>query len=520
MVCVTVACSVSSPAGKAALSRTAETTAAAAFKVEQVTVELQAVCLWQGCRPLLQDLTLRLEAGQRWVVLGRNGSGKTALGQLLCGLRQPHQGLCRRPPRTALVAFEQIDRILENERYQDDSDFVGGCDPGTLARDFLLQQTDAAVAGQLPQLARRLGLEALLQRGIRFLSTGEMRKLVLLQALCRQPQLLVLDEPFDGLDAPTCQTLTRLIDEVAAQGVQVLLLLNRLSDVPAATSHLACLHGGLLVASGPLPQMLRSSALQRLQQFGQIRPEQLPGALAPTEPLQLPPHEPLLQLRRVQVRYGERFILRDLDWTVWPGEHWRISGPNGAGKSTLLALISGDNAQAYANDIRLFGRRKGSGESLWQIRRHLGLVSTALQQDYRVGVTARLAVLSGFFDSIGVYRACSRQQDQIARAWLNVLQLADQAERPLRQLSYGEQRLVLLARALVKQPPLLILDEPCQGLDDLNRAMVLQLIDLLGRTGGCQLLYVSHRAEDHLPCVRHHLQLVPAADGGFTGRIL
>jgi molybdate transport system ATP-binding protein len=185
----------------------------------------------------------------------------------------------------------------------------------------------------------------------------------------------------------------------------------------------------------------------------------------------------------------------------------------------LLTLVSGDNPQAYANDLRLFGRQRGTGESIWDIKKHIGLVSTAFQQSYRVGVTAELAVISGFFDSIGVYRRCSPKQHAIARQWLEILHLQDKRNAPLRSLSYGEQRMVLIARAMVKQPRLLILDEPCQGLDAVNREMVLKLIDHLGSHGHIQLLYVTHHPEDRVPCIDHFLEMVEAPGGGYTSRV-
>jgi molybdate transport system ATP-binding protein len=216
------------------------------------------------------------------------------------------------------------------------------------------------------------------------------------------------------------------------------------------------------------------------------------------------------------VAYGGKSVLNKLNWTVGPGEHWKISGPNGSGKSTLLSLVSGDNPQAYANDITLFGIKRGSGESVWDIKKHIGLVSTTLQQDYRVGVTAKIVVISGFFDSIGVYGDYTKKQQEIALKWLEMLHMEKHANASFKNLSYGEQRLVLLARAMVKQPELLILDEPCQGLDDINREMVLKLVDHLGKTGTTQILYVTHHPEDHIPCITNSMELVPAAGGGST----
>jgi molybdate transport system ATP-binding protein len=271
--------------------------------------------------------------------------------------------------------------------------------------------------------------------------------------------------------------------------------------------------------SGPKDELLNSEALLRFHAFHYTLPSQLPEIDSANilSPLQV--GVPLIEMNSVTVRYDEKCVLNRLDWTVMPGEHWKITGPNGAGKSTLLSLVSGDNSQAYANDISLFGIRRGSGESVWDIKKRIGLVSTAFQQDYRVGVTVRIVVISGFFDSIGVYNQFSKKQQEIALEWLEMLHMDQHLDAPFRNLSYGEQRLVLLARAMVKQPDLLILDEPCQGLDDINREMVLKLIDHLGKTGRTQILYVTHHQEDFLPCITRSLELVPADDGGYTSCI-
>jgi molybdate transport system ATP-binding protein len=304
-----------------------------------------------------------------------------------------------------------------------------------------------------------------------------------------------------------------------AQGVQVVLLLNRFSDLLPEVTHLAYLHAGELVAQGTREMMVGHEALQRLHAFHAEDSPNLPDRPLVQPPLVIAADAPLIAMKDVSVRYGEKTILNGLNWQVAQGEHWKISGPNGAGKSTLLSLITGDNPQAYANNISLFGYQKGSGESVWQIKQHLGVVSALFHQEYRVRVTAKVAVISGLFDSVGVYRSYTPQQEQIALQWLRLLKMEAVAERPFVRLSYGEQRLVLLARALIKQPRVLILDEPCQGLDSLHRQMVLALIDYLGRQGHCQILYVTHHAEDRIPSIQRHLQLVAADGGGFTACI-
>jgi molybdate transport system ATP-binding protein len=481
-------------------------------------VVLSRVSAWISEQVLLGEIDLSMGPGEHWAVLGANGSGKSALGRLLCGELEIVTGTMSPVGRAEFVAFETVEEILEIERYNDDSDFIDCLDHGTLVRDFILKDryTDEP---RLVELARQLDFVDLLERGIRFLSTGEMRKVTICRALLRQPQLLVLDEPFDGLDQASCAALQQLIVDCAGQGIRIVLLLNRFSEILPLISHVAYIQDCSLVASGPKDELLHSEALRRLHAFHYTLPAHLPERDAAHVAPPLPPDEPLIEMRDVAVSYGEKPVLNQLTWSVQPGEHWQISGPNGAGKSTLLSLVSGDHPQAYANDIRLFGRQRGTGESVWQIKQQLGLLSTAFQQNYRVGVTAKLAVISGFFDSIGVYGQYTPQQQEIALQWLQILHLEQHRDTPLRNLSYGEQRLILLARAMVKQPRLLILDEPCQGLDDINRQMVLKLVDYLAAAGQTQLLYVTHHGEDRLDCITHHLQLVAAAGGGYTGRI-
>lgn len=468
----------------------------------------------QAC---LRDIDLTLEPGEHWAVLGANGSGKSALGRLLCGDLELCSGTMSGIADGEYVAFETVDEILEWERYHDDSDFLDRIDHGTPVKEFMLAgRPEDGI--RLEELARKLYFADLLERGLRFLSTGEMRKVVICRALLRQPQMLILDEPFDGLDQASCGVVQELIAACAGQGIRIVLLLNRFSEILPLISHIAYLRNCRLVAAGPRDELLLSPALRRLHDFHSSLPAQLPERDRKSAAPELAEDQALIEMRQVSVSYGGQPVLNHLDWTVRPGQHWQISGPNGAGKSTLLSLVAGDHPQAYANDIRLFGRQRGTGESVWQIKQQLGLLSTGLQQDYRVGVTVEMAVISGFFDSIGVYCQASRRQREIARQWLEILHLQDRRTASLRSLSYGEQRLVLLARAMVKQPRLLILDEPCQGLDEINRQMVLKLIDHLAVTGQSQLLYVTHHPEDRLACITHHLQLLPSAAGGYSAR--
>jgi molybdate transport system ATP-binding protein len=212
-------------------------------------------------------------------------------------------------------------------------------------------------------------------------------------------------------------------------------------------------------------------------------------------------------MRNVHVAFGEVVVLDRLNWSVRRGENWAVVGPNGSGKTTLLALITGDNLQVYANEVRLFGHKRGGGESIWEIRRRIGLVSPELQLRYRKPVDVREVLLSGLFDSIGLYRKVDAEQKALADSWLACIGMEDRADKPFNQLSYGEKRLVLVARAMIKSPELLILDEPCQGLDPSNRDMVLALMEEIGRRHVTAMIYVTHHETEMIPCIQHVLDL-------------
>ncbi|MDT8397437.1 MAG: ATP-binding cassette domain-containing protein [Pseudomonadales bacterium] len=436
--------------------------------------------------------------GECWVVLGRNGSGKRQLGQLIQGELTAQSGQLDIPyERIALLSFEAQQALYEQELKNDDTDFMDHFDPGTTVRELLHLPAD------LPAEFAFLGMTELLDRGYRQLSSGESRKALLLQALLQNPELLVLDEPYDSLDVQSRQDLDRYLANLQASGrIQLLFLLNSSGDISPWHSHVAIMEKGEIIASGTREQVLNDPDIQSLLAFD-------PNALPPwpetlnTEALP----DILVQLRDGKVAYGGSPVFAHVSLVIAPGQHTLVTGRNGSGKSTLLALITGDHPQCYGNDLKVMNFQRGSGESIWQIKKRIGLVSPELHRNHRVPGSALHIVLSGFFDSIGLYEDVNETQIRHARQWLALVNLDLKATLPFKQLSYGEQRLVLIARALVKQPALLILDEPTQGLDDVNRHRIMYFLEHLSTQQRTTILMVSHRLDERLPLFRKHLDM-------------
>jgi molybdate transport system ATP-binding protein len=351
----------------------------------------------------------------------------------------------------------------------------------------------------------------LLEKDLIQLSSGERRKVSIARALLTRPRLLILENPFTGLDTSSRGMLGRAIGQLAREHVSVILVSPRLEEIPPSTSHILLVREGRVAAQGA-----REHVLTAVEPASASRPRQFRSL--PDPPRRARSQAILVQMRDVRVRYGERQILDGVDWTVQQGEHWALLGPNGAGKTTLLSLILGDHPQAYANDIVLFGRRRGSGESIWQIKRQTGWVAPELHLYYPQRSSCLDVVCSGFSDTIGLRGQCTAEQRTTAQEWMAALGIDDLIGKRFGELSEGQQRLVLVARALVKRPPLLVLDEPCQGLDASNRARLRQLVEAIGHRPSTSVIYVTHEA-DELPSIITHLLRLDRGRVVYCGRI-
>jgi len=335
------------------------------------------------------------------------------------------------------------------------------------------------------------------------LSTGESRKLLILQKIFSGIELLVCDNPFDSLDVQSCETLSKALARLSLGKVTVLLMLSNRQDIPDWCKQLAFIERGQLSVIGQLNDIDTQKQLDAL--LTPIADEKSwPESIKQLSDYAFPY---LVKLNQGTVHYNGVNVFENLDVFIKPLQHTLITGANGSGKSTLMQLITGDCPQCYSNDIQVLGYQRGSGESIWELKKQMGIVSSELHRQYRVNSELLTVVISGFYDSIGVYQQPTQEQIDIARQWLDKVGLLSEQKTLFQSLSYGEQRLALIARALVKSPYLLILDEPTQGLDELNRHRVLNFLEHLATQKHSTMLLVSHRKDEFLTIFEQHIQL-------------
>lgn len=510
-------------------------------------VPLMIISLHQGIARMeewrmAQPVDFTLDAGEHIAIVGANASGKTMLVDILTSA---HPLIGKRVDYDFRSdddssAAQHSNLVSDNVRYISFRDTYGGDND----RKFYLQQrwNETEADDETPILghvlegvflrtgedsgSRRLlqehlyeifELRPLLDKPVVCLSSGELRKFVLCRALMAAPRVLILDNPFIGLDKAARQHLREAMEAMSAERhLQIILVLAKDADIPRFITHIVPVRDKVV-----LPKLSRESYLASISSSAveavptpftrRICEEiwMLPCA-APLseEKRKSPDQQEVVRLCKVSVRYGARTILKELDWTVHKGERWALSGQNGAGKSTLLSLICADNPQSYACDISLFGRKRGSGESIWDIKRRIGYVSPELHRAYHHDMPALRIVASGLKDSVGLHVRPTEEENAVCRMWLRFMGIEHLADRSFMKMSSGEQRLVLLARAFVKDPELLILDEPFHGLDAERTIHVNAIIEAFCKRPNKTLIIVSHYEDELPPCITHRLHLV------------
>jgi molybdate transport system ATP-binding protein len=473
---------------------------------------------------MAEPVNFTLNDGEQLAIVGPNGGGKTMLVNILTG---SHPLLMRDPeydfsPSPSKSVSDNIKYITFRDAYGGDNDKAYYLQQRWNQTEIddttptVAQKLDAAykIAGEDNEQRRAFrdklydmfNMRVLLDKHIILLSSGELRKLKLTETLFSQPRVLIMDNPFIGLDAGTRDQLKELFATIVKDNpIQIILVLSKTDDIPSFITHIVEVkdrHVGkkmtredYLASQVPTPsQVLEASKAEAIRNL-------------PYNNKEYHTHE-VAKLNHVSIRYGSRTILKELDWTVRNGERWALSGQNGAGKSTLLSLICADNPQSYACDISLFGIPRGTGESIWDIKKHIGYVSPEMHRAYQKDIAAIRIVASGLKDSVGLYAKPSTEEYETCRFWLSVFGLEGKENTTFLKLSSGEQRLVLLARAFVKDPELLILDEPLHGLDNNNRMLVKNVIDTFMQRENKTLIMVTHYVEEMPTCIDHKIRLI------------
>lgn len=461
-----------------------------------------------ACNPtfrLKSPINVEIESSWQVAIVGPNGAGKSLLVNTLlrnypledgayveygCGICGDNiRYITFRDSYGALDSYYYYQQRWQSTEY-DDSPRIADIFPKILETDWH------------DMLFSLFSLSSIWDKQLVTLSSGEMRRYQLAKALAVKPKVIIIDSPFIGLDATTRDMLCNLLEQIAKKwSIQIILVVNRERDIPEFITHILPIENG--VCGNPIP-------ISDYNGYGKILPnyslmESLMNSIPKQSSLE---SSTFVKCNNVTLQYGDRKILDKVNWCVKKGEHWALLGVNGAGKSALLSLIYADNPQAYSCDIELFGFKRGGGESIWDIKRHIGYVSPEMHRSYSRHYPVIDIIASGLYDSIGLYKKIHDSERELCDIWLRVFGIEHLRNSDFYTLSSGQQRMVLLSRAFVKNPHLLILDEPLHGLDDNNRALALAAIELFCRDNEKSLIIVTHYPEELPKMVDQQKRLV------------
>ena len=474
------------------------------------TIELRNASARKPEWSMAEPVNFYLDEGEQLAIIGRNGSGKSMLidmitgkhpvfpDQLFYSFDEPYNNLKHITFRDTYGGDNDRTYFLQQRWNQMEIDEETPTVGSKLEEAYLLSGEDTPERRQFQKhLYELFHLDELLDKYIILLSSGELRKYKLAANLFTMPKVLIIENPFIGLDAETRDQVKDLLKMlVEEQGMQIILVLSKMDEIPEFITRVVKLDNLRFVSD--------------IKVKTDFPIERCPLAIEVVQENAIPPiPQEVINFNNVTIRYGERTILKDLNWVVLKGEHWSLTGQNGAGKSTLLSLVCADNPQSYACDISLFGHKRGSGESIWDIKKHIGYVSPEMHRSYKQNIPALQIVASGLKDTVGLYVRPTEQEKDLCIEWMGMFGIKHLADRKFLEVSSGEQRLVLLARAFVKNPDLLILDEPLHGLDLCNRNLVKIIVDrYMFENPSRTLIYVTHY-ENELPnCIDNSLYLV------------
>lgn len=456
-------------------------------------------------KPVLQDLNWTINCNENWLVCGTSGSGKTSLAKAIARIGHSYSNIetnfnsqSSLPALVYYVAnwfqFKDLEgqsNFYYQQRYNKQSTETTATVKAELES---FGKKHALQFNEVDRILAALGFSELKNSTLIQLSSGEHKKLQLIKALWLKPQLLILDLPYNGLDVLSRKNLNILLEEISEAGSQLILISNE-TELPSCINRIATIEEGKLV---------EISADERSWNDIETFDKQVPTFLS--EAVVNASSEEIIRMIDVNISYGEKQVLKNINWEVKAGEKWVLHGHNGSGKSTLLSLICGDHPQAYANDFHLFGNKRGSGESIWEIKERIGLISPELHWYFDPSATVWQSIVSGFYDSSGLFCDPGYSKKAQADELVHYFGLDEYKNTLMNELPLGKQRLALLARTIVKNPELLILDEPCQGLDQQQTLHFNKLVDELCKNG-TTLIYVGH-FESQIPgCIEKRILL-------------
>ena len=467
-----------------------------------------------GEHPVLSAISLQIDADKSYALMGSSGSGKSTLLKTMAGKLFPRQGTISRGNNIEFVPSDYrfhryVGAVYQyyQQRYHAYDSEIGPTlkevlqnqikPIGTIDEKSVDLEDPLYSENHLMDVAKKFKIDHLLDRKITSLSTGETRRSLLARSVLKKPKFLLLDNPYVGLDKSSRDLLNDIFSDL--DGVSIILICG-FNDLPNLVDKIIYLEKGKV-----------SSIEDNNKDFNDqpITPE---ATLDPAliEKLNINPRYEFniaVSFNRAIVKYGEKYALKHFTWEVKKGDRWALLGPNGSGKSTVISLITADNPQAYRNNIVLFDNKRGSGESIWDIKKKIGFVSPELQLYCERNIPVWKLVGSGLFDTAGLFKELSDSELQTVFNYIKLVGIQDIAERPINQLSNGEKRLAFLARALVKNPPLLILDEPCQGLDYNQMVHFRDMLNAIVVKFDKTLIYVTHYEEEIPKCVNRIKEL-------------
>jgi len=466
-------------------------------------------------------LDFRWEKGQQWAIIGDSGRELTAFLELIRGNAIVSKGEILRPFAAAYV--ESKNQIGEVHSFRDLMSYVSQryefrnrshlqnfyfqqrfnsseSEETLTVREYLLQE-NPKIEGiwTFQKVVNLLKLNDLKDKSLLKLSNGETRRLALALGLMRQPKIFLMDQPMTGLDVQSRQEFGDFLKVLISEGMHILLTTSA-AEIPEGITHVARIGQAGLIDNWMVQDY-------KLAEKSSSFPSWDWSLLQSLLPINFPKRDSLIRLNSVNIQYGAKQILENLSWEVKPGERWQLKGANGSGKSTLLSLLIGENPQAYSQDFWLYDRKRGTGESIWDIKRPTGFLAPELGRFFPANQTCRKVVLSGLFDTVGLFKKITPDQKALGQDWLQVFGLENLADLPFNRLSLEHQRWALLARALIKKPEMLILDEASQGMDEYQRKLFRHTIEKILEFCPITLIYVSHYEEDVPNQVKQILEL-------------